>query len=487
MLRCYITRLLREYQLPPPTPAPRSKSFRSKRSLRGALLRLAKHKRRPCLNPRLPAHKTGALGGTRLRYTTELQERRRARKTQPVVKTDKPRAQPVLLLVGRSTINDTFCGKSGLITMGREEERKGIGWGGMEYASVALSADGKRLRLLDQRVLPQCVEYVEFEPDEVPRAIKLMVVRGAPAIGAAAAYAYALAADRAVRGDAGKFQGEMQRAYEELFASRPTAVNLAWALNRLAAVVRAALDDNVAPEKIAAKLMDEAHVIAHRDIKINQAIGAFGSALLPESCNVLHHCNTGALATVGWGTALGVIRSAHEVRKKSIHVYVDETRPRLQGARLTAWELMACQIPMTLICDNMAAMLMRQGKIDAVLVGADRIAANGDTANKIGTYSAAVVARAHNVPFYVCAPSSTVDLEVLTGEQIPIEERDADEIVRPSGESSVAPEGVRVFNPAFDMTPASFITAIVTENGVIYPPFEDGLRESVRKGHEWLS
>jgi len=358
-----------------------------------------------------------------------------------------------------------------------------------ECFSVQVSSDGLRLRLLDQRILPNKVQYLEYDGcEEVAKAIKEMVVRGAPAIGAAAGHGYALHAQKLVRlhpdMTRDEFLKKMEVAYKVLYESRPTAVNLAWALKRLHAKMMDTTGKSPqgSPVDLVRVLVSEAKQITEQDVEIHRSMAENGANLLPAKCNVLHHCNTGPIATgVAFGTALGCIQFAHGVQHKNIHVFVDETRPRLQGARLTAWELMNLKIPMTLICDNAAAMCMRLKKIDVVFTGADRIAANGDSANKIGTYSAACNASVHDIPFYIVAPTSTIDLDIPTGEHIPIEERSSDEILRPSNESLVAPADVSVFNPAFDVTPAKFITAIVTEMGVIYPPFADGLRAAVEK------
>uniref|UniRef100_A0A7S1ETN3 Methylthioribose-1-phosphate isomerase n=1 Tax=Timspurckia oligopyrenoides TaxID=708627 RepID=A0A7S1ETN3_9RHOD len=371
----------------------------------------------------------------------------------------------------------------------------------MKYTTVDLIEDGRCVELLDQRVLPSEVKYIQLRStQQVCDAIRTMVVRGAPAIGATAAYGYSMAlkyySDDNPCVTSKQLFDFMNSVYDQLYYSRPTAVNLAWALRRQKQVVleyvRLKLNVDESDDEIQGNTLREIDVvalsqilehdakeIAQDDIKINQTMGRFGSELLPKVCNVLHHCNTGALATVDHGTALGVIRTAVFEQKKNVHVWVDETRPRLQGARLTAWELQADGIDMTLICDSMAASLMRAGKVDAVLVGADRISANGDTANKIGTYHLACAAKVHSVPFYVVAPCSTVDLSIESGAQIPIEERDPSEVTNPSGESSIAPSGIQVYNPAFDVTPADFISAIITEHGVLRPPYEPALRSAV--------
>ena len=293
-----------------------------------------------------------------------------------------------------------------------------------------------------------------------------MVVRGAPAIGCAAAYGVALEARRLQGEPRPVFDAGMERGIAVLAASRPTAVNLFWALNRMHATLDAL--ESASASSIADALLSEAHAIAADDVRLNRQMGAHGAALLRDSMRVLTHCNAGALATAGHGTALGVIRSAIEAGKR-IHVIADETRPFLQGARLTAWELLQDSIPVTLIADNAAGLLMRRGEIDAVIVGADRVAANGDVANKIGTYSVAVLARRHGIPFYVAAPVSTIDAETPCGDTITIEERDASEITGYGAMQWAAP-GVQVRNPVFDVTPAELVSALITERGVVLAP-----------------
>jgi methylthioribose-1-phosphate isomerase len=310
---------------------------------------------------------------------------------------------------------------------------------------------GDRLQLLDQRRLPREVVYVDcVNASDVARAIKTMVVRGAPAIGVAAAFGMAMAS---------RDGADLAAAANELKSARPTAVNLAWAVDRM---LRSSGD------------VAEAQRMFDEDVDANKRIGRFGAELLGASATVLTHCNAGALATAGYGTALGVIRAAIEAGKR-IAVFADETRPYLQGARLTAWELQEDNIDVTLITDSMAGHFFQQGAFDAVIVGADRIAANGDTANKIGTYTVAVLANAHNVPFYVAAAISTVDISTLDGSGIPIEERSADEVTS-IGDVHFAPENVVVRHPAFDVTPARLITAIITDRGVVRPPYGDALR-----------
>jgi methylthioribose-1-phosphate isomerase len=329
--------------------------------------------------------------------------------------------------------------------------------------------DGK-LRLLDQRRLPGSLEFVECASyQEVAWAIRHMVVRGAPAIGIAAAYGMLLAAQSA---EPGSFWATLESAAQELTATRPTAVNLAWAVRRVLDIARQA----GSPQAALAAMRDEAELIASEDLAMNRSIGEHGYVLIPDGARVFTHCNAGALATSGYGTALGVIRRAVE-RGRRVHVYAGETRPLLQGARLTAWELMQDGIPVTLVTDSMAGQLMQRGQVDLVLVGADRIAANGDVANKIGTYGLAVLAWAHGIPFYVAAPGSTIDLSLSGGAQIVIEERDPREVTLLAG-VSLAPDGVEVYNPAFDVTPARYVTAIITDLAVLRPPLELSLREA---------
>jgi len=330
-----------------------------------------------------------------------------------------------------------------------------------------------RLHLLDQRRLPTVEVWLAYEDyREVADAIRTMVVRGAPAIGIAAAYGAALGAREIDAADYAAFRCAFDEICDLLAATRPTAVNLFWALQRMQACAEA--HHHLPLPALKQRLLDEAHAIAREDLAMNRTMGRHGAPLLPERGRILTHCNAGALATGGYGTALGVIRAAAEAGRIAM-VYADETRPFLQGSRLTAWELMRDRIPVTLICDNMAGYLMSRGEIDAVIVGADRIAANGDTANKIGTYPVAVLAREHDLPFYVAAPTSTIDLSLPDGSQIPIEERQPLEVTH-SGDTQVAPDGVAVRNPAFDVTPARLITAIITERGVVQGDYRTGLR-----------
>ena len=326
---------------------------------------------------------------------------------------------------------------------------------------------GTRLELIDQRALPARLEYVICtSAAEVTEAIRSMVVRGAPAIGCAAAFGIALEAQRQEHSARDEFDAAMEIAFNNLAASRPTAVNLFWALDRMRAVLGPGTRGD--PKAAAARLAEAALALHRADVETNRAIGRAGAALVPDGARVLTHCNTGALATAGHGTALGVIRSARDQGKR-ISVVASETRPYLQGARLTAWELIQEKIPVTLITDNMAGHLMRLGKIDLVLVGADRIAANGDVANKIGTYTLAVLAERHRIPFYVAAPLSSIDTSAADGNAIPIEERGAAEVTGYAG-VRWAPEGVGVVNPAFDITPAELVSGLFTEKGAMTKP-----------------
>jgi methylthioribose-1-phosphate isomerase len=322
--------------------------------------------------------------------------------------------------------------------------------------------------LIDQNALPLAERYVSCKSyKEVISAIKDLTVRGAPAIGVAAAMGAALGALYLPSLSPKDFRRKLFAICDEIAQARPTARNLFWALERMKKCFDQA--KHLSQRALVDKLVNEAKRICSEDIEINRQMGKYGSPLLADSDNILTHCNAGALATAGYGTALGVIRAAREEGKK-LHVYVDETRPILQGARLTTWELKKEKIPFTLITDNMAGFLMQQGKIDKIIVGADRIAANGDTANKIGTYSLAVLACAHRIPFYVAAPQSTIDVSLKTGVAIPIEERKNEEVTHFKGVRS-APAGTKVYNPAFDVTPARFITAIITEKGILTKPY----------------
>ncbi len=333
------------------------------------------------------------------------------------------------------------------------------------------------VQFLDQTKLPLEESYVLATTyEQVAEIIVTMVVRGAPAIGVSAAYGIALGAMQTKAKSPEGFAPEFEQICARLAATRPTAVNLFWAIDRMKALFSTLVGSGATLVQIQEKILAEAHTMYDEDIAACRAMGAYGAALLPDKGGVLTHCNAGALATCGYGTALGVIRAAVEQGKK-IHVYADETRPFLQGARLTAWELMADGIPTTVICDNMAASLMRQGRIQAVVVGADRIAANGDFANKIGTYNVAILAREHGIPFYVAAPWSTIDLATATGDAIPIEERPAREVTHHGGKQ-LTPDGVGICNPAFDVTPAKYITAIITERGALRAPYSESLKET---------
>jgi methylthioribose-1-phosphate isomerase len=334
-----------------------------------------------------------------------------------------------------------------------------------------LAWDCDHLRLLDQTRLPAEETYLSlYDHEQVADAIRTMRVRGAPAIGCAAAYGVALAAAKLRGASSADFLAGVEEACVELIATRPTAVNLAWAVRRM----RGVLADVSDPELAAVRLLQEAQTIQEEDVRSNRAMGRLGAALLPDACTVLTHCNAGALATAGYGTALGVVRAAVEAGKR-VRVFADETRPLLQGARLTAWELVREGIPTTLIADTMAGHFMRSGEIHCVIVGADRIAANGDVANKIGTYQVAVLAREHGLPFYVAAPLSTIDFAARTGDDIPIEERHPEEVAAFHG-LRTAPWGIHVRNPAFDVTPARYVSAIITDRGVVRAPFRSGLQ-----------
>ena len=332
------------------------------------------------------------------------------------------------------------------------------------------SAEG--LELLDQTLLPNKVSYVRCtSANDVSNAIRRMVVRGAPAIGVAAAYGVACEAVRLVGLSVDEFQLEISNACEILAASRPTAVNLVWAINHMRAVIQSI--DRLPSHEMAQVLIAAAQRLHELDVETNRAIGRHGADLIPRGARILTHCNAGALATTGFGTALGVIREAW-IRDKSLSVIADETRPLLQGARLTAWELMEDGIPTTLITDNMSGYLLAQGAIDIVIVGADRVAANGDVANKIGTYMVAVLAARHGVPFYVACPCSTVDMATSTGAEIVVEERSPDEVTG-FGDLRWAASGVSVRNPAFDVTPAELVSAIITERGVVHSPGQQSM------------
>ena len=332
------------------------------------------------------------------------------------------------------------------------------------------------VRMLDQRLLPSQETYLTLRSyDEVAEAIKKMVIRGAPAIGVAAAMGIALGASQSVGTSVADVEDDLEYICDVMGKTRPTAVNLFWAIARMRAAFQRAKSQTSDVEQVKKLLVQEALAILEEDIAANRAIGRHGGPLIPDGATVLTHCNAGALATAGdYGTALGVIRGARDAGKK-IAVIADETRPFLQGLRLTAWELAKDNIPVTVITDNMAGHVMKSGKVTAVVVGADRIAANGDTANKIGTYMVAVLAREHNIPFYVAAPLTTLDLTLKSGDEIPIEERDEKEVTH-IREYQLAPDGVGVHNPAFDVTPNNLITAIITDKGVARAPYTESLK-----------
>ena len=332
------------------------------------------------------------------------------------------------------------------------------------------------VRMLDQRLLPTEEKYLMLRSyEEIADAIKKMVVRGAPAIGVSAAMGLALGASQSVGTSVADLEYDFKFMCKVMEATRPTAVNLFWAIERMRAALLKGKAETNSVEEIKQRLVSEALAIFNEDIASNRALGKFGGELIADGATVLTHCNAGALATAGdYGTALGVIRGAIDAGKR-VAVIADETRPFLQGARLTAWELAQDNIPVTVITDNMAGHVMKQGKVDCVVVGADRIAANGDTANKIGTYMVAVLAKQHNIPFYVAAPISTVDLNTPTGEEIPIEQRGAREVTH-IGDHQLTPNGVAVHNFAFDVTPNEFIAAIITDRGVARAPYTESLR-----------
>lgn len=332
-------------------------------------------------------------------------------------------------------------------------------------------------RLLDQTLLPEKLEYRDCRKiEDMWEAIKVLRVRGAPAIGCAAAMGVVLGMQAFNGNGRGSYRAKLNEVGDYLRSSRPTAVNLAWAVDRVQRLLEPYLEKEPA-HKLTQRLLDEALAIEEEDRQMCRAIGRFGAPLIGEGQGVLTHCNAGGLATADYGTALAVMFSAAE-QGRSFRVFADETRPLLQGARLTTWELRQRGIDVTLICDNMAAQVMREGRINLVVTGADRIAANGDTANKIGTYGVAVLARAHGIPFYVAAPSSTFDLSMPTGDRIPIEQRDPREITHGLGRC-IAPDGIKVYNPAFDVTPASLIAGIITEKGLIQPVTTDTVRAMV--------
>ena len=332
--------------------------------------------------------------------------------------------------------------------------------------------------MIDQRKLPAHEVYVRCNTAaEVARAIRTMVIRGAPAIGVAAAMGIAIGMRRSTATGTQKFAAEFYKICEMMAATRPTAVNLFWAIERMKQAFAASAEMGESVDQIKERLDRAAGAIHDDDVASCRALGAFGAAVVPAEATILTHCNAGALATAGYGTALGVIRALKESGKQ-FEVYVNETRPFLQGARLTAWELKKEKIPATLVTDNMVGYLMQQGRVDAVVVGCDRVAANGDVANKIGTYTVAVLAKRHGIPFYVAGPTSSIDITCTSGKDIPIEQRAATEVSHIFGKA-LAPQGMKVFNPAFDVTPEELITAIITERGVINPPYQKNIRSHV--------
>jgi len=360
---------------------------------------------------------------------------------------------------------------------GRGEKTVGVS---VSVQFFSLRWEGDALTILDQTRLPDEVSYLTTADYRVVAgAIRDLKVRGAPAIGAAAAFALVLGAREALGSP--HFRERVREVAAELVATRPTAVNLKWAVDRLLARL-AALPAGTGDRELVEALAAEAQAVFAGDVAGNRRLGAWGQTLIPPGARILTHCNAGALATAGYGTALGVIRAAVEAGKK-VTVYADETRPLLQGARLTAWEMVALGVETVLVTDSMAGWLMARGMIDLVLVGADRIAANGDVANKIGTYALAVLAAAHGLPFYVAAPVSTLDLSLASGGLIPIEERPAEEVTGFRGQRT-APAGVRVFNPAFDVTPARLVTAVITDRGVVHPPYRTGLAGLIKSTGE---
>jgi methylthioribose-1-phosphate isomerase len=343
--------------------------------------------------------------------------------------------------------------------------------------TVAWNTTTHTVEIIDQRRLPELLDVVSYHNHAgVANAIRDMVVRGAPAIGAAAGFGLALAAFESRELSTPNLLADLQAACATLAESRPTAVNLAWALNRIMAK---AGSFNGSADELRKLVLDEAQRLADEDVEINRRMATHGAALIRDGDTIIHHCNTGSLATVDWGTALGVIRMAWEQGKR-VHVLVDETRPRLQGARLTAWELEQYGIPYEIISDNMSGYFMHSGQVQKVFFGGDRVTANGDVANKIGTYMLALAAKDNDVPAYSVVPTSTIDLSLAHGGLIPIEERNADEVlnIQLNGER-VTPRGAKARNPAFDVTPARLITAIVTENGIVYPPFVGNLKKVV--------
>lgn len=346
---------------------------------------------------------------------------------------------------------------------------------------TAIEWDKGRIKMIDQTRLPEELTYIHCSRVEnLWEAIKNLRVRGAPALGIAAALGTVIGIQNSSAANYSDFRQDLEKVTGYLATARPTAVNLFWALERMKAAAEAHREKDI--PRIKELLLAEALNIMEENKREGRDIGKKGAALIKDGDTILTHCNAGGLASPDYGTALALISTAQEQGKK-VRVYVDETRPLLQGARLTTWELMRAGIDTTLICDNMAAQVMKEGRIDLVLVGADRIAANGDTANKIGTYGLAILAQAHNLPFYIAAPTSTLDLSLDSGHKIPLEERGAEEITDECGKK-IAPEGVKVYNPAFDVTPARLITAIITEKGITQPPYRDSLKEQAIKKNE---
>jgi methylthioribose-1-phosphate isomerase len=339
-------------------------------------------------------------------------------------------------------------------------------------------SSAQRLKLIDQRALPSVLTYIYLNSfQETAEAIRNMTVRGAPAIGVTAAFGIVLAADRSDATSMDVLKKELATASQVLNASRPTAVNLCWALDRMMRVAGEKEFESI--NDLRSALLNEALHMADEDVATNKMMATIGAALIEDGDTIIHHCNTGSLATVEWGTALGVIRMAHE-QGKQIHVLVDETRPRLQGARLTAWELTQYKISYDIICDNAAGYFLHNGEVNKVLFGGDRVARNGDVANKIGSYMLALAAKANNVPVYSVVPSSTIDILLNNGEKIPIEERDQDEVLDIQiHNQKVTPDGATARNPAFDVTPHQLLTGIITEKGVIYPPFRKNISKTV--------
>jgi methylthioribose-1-phosphate isomerase len=346
-------------------------------------------------------------------------------------------------------------------------------YGGVWMRTVSWDAALQEVRLIDQRRLPGRFEVVSYTSAiDLAAAIRDMVVRGAPAIGVTAAYGLALTACRSKASTLEGLRADLARAAQALAESRPTAVNLFWAIQRM---MRLAGSFTGSPDELRSSLTAQAEKMADEDVEINRQMAMFGADLIEDGDTIIHHCNTGALAAVDWGTALGCIRMAHE-QGKHIHVLVDETRPRLQGARLTAWELGQYGIPYEIITDNSSGYFLRSGKVQKVMFGSDRVAANGDVANKIGSYMLALAAHANDVPVYAVMPSSTIDMSLASGDLIPIEERNSSEVLNiQAGGEAIAPLGARARNPAFDVTPHPLITALVTEKGVVYPPFKTHL------------